>query len=178
MKLVCALPPYTSFCRHCRHIRSNILCCSEPSTTGNLYTRVKSHCVPITRYYVNLTRRYVRYINSRELYSRIARTSRRSFLTSDVQAFEKTMAGLTLALRELIRTFLTRLTALVVSACAIVITSCCHSLPLDTGEFCFRVAVRLERVTSHPERSSAVVEHRVVYPTYAYTPAGICGPCV
>lgn len=100
------------------------------------------------------------------------------FWTSDVQAFEKTMAGLTLALRELIRTFLTRLTALVVSACAIVITSCCHSLPLDTGEFCFRVAVRLERVTSHPERSSAVVEHRVVYPTYAYTPAGICGPCV
>lgn len=94
MKLVCALPPYTSFCRHCRHIRSNILCCSEPSTTGNLYTRVKSHCVPITRYYVNLTRRYVRYINSRELYSRIARTSRRSFLNKRRSGIRENDGGL------------------------------------------------------------------------------------
>lgn len=98
------------------------------SRRGNLYFTLVVH--------VNLTRRFVRYINSQGGDTRITPNVGARF--QHFQAFEKTMAGLT----RLIRTFLTRLTALVVSACAIVITSCClHSLLC--GGFCFRVAVRL-----------------------------------
>ena len=151
---------------------------STPSTTGNLYTRVKPRLLLVVR--VNSTRRYVRCINSRELYVIYIYIYIYSFLTSDVQnAFEKTTAGFNSGPRELIRTFLTRLTSV---ACFRLCN--CDNILLLQHYPSFPSLIPLPRgssacVTSHPERSSAVVEHRRRCPTYApHTPAGICGPCV